>query len=96
MLRPQASPRRATSYEGDYLLGILAFYMMLGHLLVGLRDYRVQQVVERVGIDGIAEPTCCHPERAELRDCWISQLTQVGGVDLCMTVELAYVVIDET
>jgi hypothetical protein len=25
----------ATSYEGDYLLGILAFYMMIGHLLVG-------------------------------------------------------------
>jgi hypothetical protein len=25
----------ATSYEGDYLLGILAFYLMLGHLLVG-------------------------------------------------------------
>jgi len=25
----------ATSYEGDYLLGILAFYLMIGHLLVG-------------------------------------------------------------
>jgi hypothetical protein len=25
----------ATSYEGDYLLGILAFYLMVGHLLVG-------------------------------------------------------------
>jgi hypothetical protein len=26
----------ATSYEGDYLLGILAFYLMLGHLFTGL------------------------------------------------------------
>lgn len=26
----------ATSYEGDYMLGILAFYMMLGHLFAGL------------------------------------------------------------
>jgi hypothetical protein len=26
----------ATSYEGDYLLGILAFYLMLGYLLLGL------------------------------------------------------------
>jgi hypothetical protein len=25
----------ATSYEGDYLLGILAFYLMIGHLFVG-------------------------------------------------------------
>jgi hypothetical protein len=25
----------ATSYEGDYLLGILAFYLMIGHLIVG-------------------------------------------------------------
>jgi hypothetical protein len=25
----------ATSFEGDYLLGILAFYLMIGHLLVG-------------------------------------------------------------
>ena len=25
----------ATSYEGDYLLGILAFYLMIGHLTAG-------------------------------------------------------------
>jgi hypothetical protein len=30
-----------TSYEGDYLLGILAFYLMIGHLLKGLGPVRI-------------------------------------------------------
>ena len=37
----------ATSFEGDYLLAILAFYMMIGHLLVGQWNGNLS-IVERI------------------------------------------------
>ena len=42
----------ATSYEGDYLLGILAFYLMIGHLIVGQWSGNLSPLERIVGSRG--------------------------------------------